>query len=227
MKAILIDDERMARQELRRLLVAHPQIEIAGEARNGDEALRMIEEHSPDVLFLDVRMPGMSGFDMLEQLDSVPQVIFTTAFDQYALKAFEVSALDYLVKPVAPERLAKAIGKLKPPAQRGGIERVFVRDGERCWLVRLHDIRLLRSEGNYTRLYFEQNQPLIPRSLAHIEPRLDEAMFFRANRAEIVNLKWVVSIEPDGDGYAVALRGGPVVAVSRRQARLLRDRLAF
>ena len=223
MKAILIDDERMARQELRRLLVAHPQVEVAGEARTGEEALRLIEEHSPDVLFLDVRMPGMSGFDMLEQLDSVPQVIFTTAFDQYALKAFEVSALDYLVKPVAPERLAKAIGKLKAPAQRSGIERVFVRDGERCWLVRTADIYLLESEGNYTRLYFSNERPLVGRSLSALEERLDPAVFFRSSRKQMINLKCVERVEPGiGDNLQVVLRGGARVEMSRRQSARFR-----
>lgn len=111
MKALIIDDERMARQELRRLLAAHPEIEIAAEARSGEEARELILQLAPDVLFLDVQMPGMSGFELLQQLDDVPQVIFTTAYDQYALKAFEISALDYLVKPVAPARLEAAIAK--------------------------------------------------------------------------------------------------------------------
>ena len=115
MKALIIDDERIARQELRRLLAAHPEIEIGGEARTGEEALNLIGRLAPEVLFLDVRMPGMSGFDLLQRLDDVPQVIFTTAYDEYALRAFEVSALDYLVKPVAPARLAAALAKLRPP----------------------------------------------------------------------------------------------------------------
>src|SRR5208282_1455801 len=136
----------------------------------------------PDVIFLDVQMPGMSGFELLEHLDNVPQVIFTTAYDEYALKAFEVSALDYLVKPVAPDRLAKAIAKLRPRAARSNMERVFVREGERCWLVRVADISLLESEGNYTRLHFAGARPLIPRSLTALEERLDPAMFFRAGR---------------------------------------------
>lgn len=228
MKAILIDDERMARQELRRLLAAHPQVEIAGEARSGKEALALIEQLSPDVLFLDVRMPGMSGFDMLEQLDSVPQIIFTTAFDQYALKAFEVSALDYLVKPVAPERLAKAVGKLKPLAPRSGIERVFVRDGERCWLVRTADIYLLESEGNYTRLCFAGERPLVPRSLSSLEERLDPAMFFRVSRQQMINLKCIERVEPGiGGNLLVILRGGVQVEMSRRQSARFRAMLSL
>jgi two-component system LytT family response regulator len=131
MKALIVDDERIARQELRRLLAAHTEIEIAGEARTGEEALELIRRLDPDVLFLDIRMPGMTGFEVLEQLDDVPQVIFTTAYDEYALRAFEVSALDYLLKPVEPARLAAAIRKLLPRVVPQRLEQVFVKDGER------------------------------------------------------------------------------------------------
>jgi two-component system, LytTR family, response regulator len=228
MKALIIDDERIARQELRRLLAAHPEIEIVGEARTGVEALEQIGRLAPDVLFLDVRMPGMSGFDLLEHLDDVPQVIFTTAYDQYALKAFEVSALDYLVKPVAPARLAAAIAKLRPPAAQSRMEQVFVRDGERCWLVRVADIFLLESEGNYTRVYFASERPLVPRSLAALHERLDPAIFFRAGRRHIINLKWVERVEPGvGDNLQVILRGGTTVEMSRRQSARFREALSL
>jgi len=228
MKALIIDDERIARQELRRLLAAHPEIEIVGEARTGVEALEQIGRLAPEVLFLDVRMPGMSGFDLLEHLDDVPQVIFTTAYDQYALKAFEVSALDYLVKPVAPARLAAAVAKLRPPAAQLRMEQVFVRDGERCWLVRVADIFLLESEGNYTRLHFANERPLIPRSLAALHERLDPAIFFRAGRRHIINLKWVERVEPGvGDNLQVILRGGTTVEMSRRQSVRFREALSL
>jgi two-component system LytT family response regulator len=228
MKALIIDDERMARQELRRLLAAHAEIEIAGEARTGGEAMDLIGRLEPDVLFLDVRMPGMSGFDLLEQLDDVPQVIFTTAYDEYALKAFEVSALDYLVKPVAPARLAAAVAKLSPRRVRSRLERVFVKDGERCWLVRVEDILLLESEGNYTRLHFANERPLVPRSLAALHERLDPAVFFRAGRRSIVNLKWVDRVEPGVAGnLLITLRGGRTVEMSRRQSARLREALSL
>ena len=228
MKALIIDDERIARQELRRLLAAHPEIEIVGEARTGVEALEQIGRLAPEVLFLDVRMPGMSGFDLLEHLDDVPQVIFTTAYDQYALKAFEVSALDYLVKPVAPARLAAAVAKLRPPAAQLRMEQVFVRDGERCWLLRVADIFLLESEGNYTRLHFANERPLIPRSLAALHERLDPAIFFRAGRRHIINLKWVERVEPGvGDNLQVILRGGTTVEMSRRQSARFREALSL
>ena len=228
MKALIVDDERLARQELRRLLAAHPEIEIAGEARDGKEALELIPRLAPDVLFLDIRMPGMDGFELLERLEDVPQVIFTTAYDEYALRAFEVSALDYLVKPVAPERLAAALRKLRPAAPPARLEQVFVRDGERCWLVRVADIFLLESEGNYTRLLFGNERPLIPRSLAALEERLDPATFFRAGRRHIVNLNWVQRVDPGVAGnLLVTLKNGTTVEMSRRQSARFKEALSL
>ncbi len=228
MKALIIDDERMARRELRRLLAAHGEIEIVGEARSGEEALELIGRLDPDVLFLDVRMPGMSGFELLQQLDDVPQVIFTTAYDEYALKAFDASALDYLVKPVVPARLATALSKLRSHAATARLEQVFVRDGERCWFVRVADIFLLESEGNYTRLHFANERPLIPRSLVALQERLDPAVFFRAGRKHILNLKWVDRVETGIDGnLLIFLRGGMVVEMSRRQSARFREALSL
>jgi two-component system LytT family response regulator len=228
MKALLIDDERLARLELRRLLAAHPEVEIAGEARSGDEALAMIAQLAPDLLFLDIQMPGMTGFELLERLDDLPQVIFTTAYDTYAIQAFEVNALDYLMKPIAPARLATAVGRVRAKSDRGRLEQVFVRDGERCWIVRLTDIYLMESEGNYTRLHFGSERPLIRRSLNALEEQLDPAMFFRAGRGEIINLKWVekVDIAVTG-GLTVTLRGGRQVEMSRRQSARLREVLSL
>jgi two-component system, LytTR family, response regulator len=228
MNALIIDDERIARQELKRLLSAHPEIEIVGEANTGEQALELIAQLSPDVIFLDVQMPGMSGFELLEQLDDVPQVIFTTAYDEYALKAFEVSALDYLVKPVAPARLSAAIAKLRPQQHRVRPERVFVKDGNHCWLVRVSDISLLESEGNYTRLHFGNERPLICRSLAALEERLDPAVFFRAGRKCILNLKRVESVETGIDGHLIAkMRDGKNVELSRRQSIRFREALSL
>ncbi len=228
MKALIIDDERLARVELRRLLSVHPHVAIVGEARNGEEGLELIERLTPDVLFLDIRMPGLNGFELLERLPNVPQVIFTTAFDDYALKAFEVNALDYLVKPVDPARLASALARLRPPPAAPRLEQVFVKDGDRCWFVRVTDIFLLESEGNYTRLYFGKERPLIPRSLAALEERLDSATFFRAGRRHIVNLKWVERIEPNINGnLLVGLRGGAAVELSRRQSIRFREALSL
>jgi two-component system LytT family response regulator len=228
MKAVLIDDERLARLELRRLLQAHPEVEIVGEARDGEEALELIPKLEPDLLFLDIQMPGVSGFELLERLEDVPQVIFTTAYDDYAIKAFEANALDYLLKPVAPARLASALGRVRPRPEPARLNHVFVRDGDRCWIVRVPEIFLLESEGNYTRVYFGHERPLIRRSLNAMEQQLDPALFFRAGRKEIVNLKWIEKVEISvSGGLVVTLRGGRAVEMSRRQSARLRDLMSL
>jgi len=224
MRAVIVDDERLARVELRRLLASHPEVEIAAESRGGEEALEQIAKVAPDLIFLDIQMPGLTGFELLERLEDLPQVIFTTAYDAYALKAFEVNALDYLLKPIHPERLAGALAKVRPRAEPARLEQVFVRDGERCWIVRLPDIFLLESEGNYTRVYFGSERPLIRRSLNALEEQLDPAMFFRAGRKEIVNLKWIERVDLGvGGGLTATLRGGRQVEMSRRQSARLRE----
>jgi two-component system, LytTR family, response regulator len=228
MKALIVDDERIARQELRRLLLAHPEIEVAAEAQNGEQALELIRKLSPDVIFLDIQMPEMTGFELLVKLDDVPQIIFTTAYDQYAIRAFEVNALDYLLKPIASVRLAAAVAKLRPRKTPPRLEQVFVRDGERCWLVRVTDIYLLESEGNYTRVCFKGARPLIARSLAALEAWLDPAIFFRTGRAQIINLKWVEKVETGPTGnLVIQLRSGETVAASRRQSAALKEALSL
>jgi two-component system, LytTR family, response regulator len=159
MRVVIVDDERLARNELRRMLAAVAGVEVVGEARDAGEAIDLIARLAPDLLLLDVQMPGCDGFELLERLDDAPAVIFTTAFDHYAVRAFEVSALDYLVKPIPADRLAAAIakvqGRLAAPADRerlGAGRRIFVRDGERCWFVALEDVIVMESEGNYTTL---------------------------------------------------------------------------
>ena len=165
-----------------------------------------------DLLLLDIQMPGMSGFELLERLEHLPQVIFTTAYDEYAIKAFEVNALDYLLKPVTPERLGTALERMRPTETRAPLEQVFVRDGERCWIVRLPEISLLESEGNYTRVHFRDESPLIRRTLNALEERLDADAFFRANRAQIINLKWIDQVD-------IAVAGGLVVTLRRSHDR--------
>jgi len=228
MLALIVDDERLARLELRRLLAAHPDVEIAGEARHAEEALELIPKLNPDLLFLDIQMPGMTGFELLERLEDVPQVIFTTAYDSYAIQAFEVNALDYLLKPIAPPRLAAALAKVRPAAKPGRLGRVFIRDGDRCWIVRVPDIFLLESEGNYTRVWFAAERPLIRRSLNALEADLDADEFFRSSRKQIINLKWIdkVDLDPAG-GLLVTMRGGHTVEMSRRQSARFRDRMSL
>lgn len=230
MKALIVDDERLARAELRRLLAAHPSVQVVGEAANAVEARAAIGELAPDVIFLDVQMPGGSGFDLLDSLDTVPAVIFTTAFDHYALRAFDVSALDYLLKPVDPARLAHALDKLgrrtgapqDKLAQPDG--KVFIKDGERCWFVALEQIMLFESEGNYTRVYFDHNRPLLPRSLNQLEARLDPERFLRVSRRQIVNLDFVAGIAPGpAGGMVLTLKDDLKVPMSRRRAAQFRQ----
>ena len=233
MRALLIDDERLARAELRRLLKNHSEVEIVGEAQNADDALAEIRRLEPDVVFLDVQMPGKSGFQLLEELDDVPAVIFTTAYDEYALKAFEVSAIDYLVKPIVPARLAAAVTRVSarivpapPSSPRVSMPRqIFVREGDRCWFVPLREIILLESEGNYTRLVFGPNRPLLLRSLNYLEAHLDPEFFFRASRKHIVNVTAIEAMDSwINGGFRVKLRGGHEVEMSRRQARKFQER---
>jgi two-component system LytT family response regulator len=238
MKALIVDDERLARKELIKLLEEHPSIEIAGEAMNADEAEKMIEELNPDLLFLDIQMPGRTGFQLLESLDSAPLVVFTTAYDEFALKAFEVNALDYLLKPITAERLSEAVHKIldkeKTKTGRGRDKKldledqVFVKDGERCWFVSLANIRLFESDGNYIKVYFDTNRPMIHKSLNALDEKLDERAFFRASRKHIINLSWVEGIEPwFNGGLMVKLRGGDKVEVSRRQAAKFKDMMSL
>jgi two-component system LytT family response regulator len=242
-KAILIDDERLARMELRKLLLEFPEIEVVAEAANANEGIEKIESLHPDLIFLDIQMPGKTGFELLAGLDSVPYVIFTTAYDEYALKAFEVNALDYLLKPIEPRRLADAIHKLhmqeEKDASQGGQylsnrgllaedSQVFVKDGERCWFVKLSDIRLFESVGNYAKVYFGTNKPLILKSLNSLEERLDEKTFFRANRKHIINLRMIEKIEPYfNGGLLIDLKGGEKIEVSRRQTVKFKEMMSL
>ncbi len=239
MKSIIIDDERLARVELRRLLAPFKEINIVGEAVNAEDALNKISELNPDLIFLDIQMPGKNGFELLEELDSVPKVVFTTAYDEYALKAFEYNALDYLLKPIEPKRLEEAIKKIIETNKKEKIsedtqsaltenDQVFVKDGDRCWFVKLTNVRLFESEGNYVRLYFDDNKPLILRTLNYLDERLDARSFFRANRKHIINLKWIDNIEPWlNGGLLVKLKGGMKIEVSRRQAIKFKDKLSL
>jgi two-component system, LytTR family, response regulator len=239
MKALLIDDERLARNELRRLLAAHRHVQVAGEAADATEALARIDETRPDLLFLDVQMPGDDGFALLEKIEPpLPLVIFTTAYDEFAVKAFQFNALDYLLKPVDPARLAAALDKVevrvaenKAAQNRGRLsaeDKVFVREGDRCWFVAVKNIRLLVSEGNYTRIHFDSEKPQLFRSLTAMEERLDPKQFFRANRKEVINLTWVEGIEPwFSGGLLVKLKGGAKVELSRRQAQDFRERMSL
>lgn len=244
MRALVIDDERLARKELINLLSQYDQVEIVGEANNVDDAKEKIETLAPDVVFLDIQMPEKTGFDLLEELDNVPHVIFTTAYDEYAIKAFQVNALDYLLKPIEPKRLGEAIERLlkklnenQDKSEEMGAfagrkltldDQVFVKDGDRCWFVKLSNVRLFESDGNYIKVYFDNFKPMIHKSLNALDERLSEKSFFRASRKHIINLSWVEAIEPwFNGGLVVTLKGGDRIEVSRRQAARFKDMMSL
>jgi two-component system LytT family response regulator len=245
MRALVVDDERLARKELINLLSTHENVEIIGEAINVDDAREKINSLQPDVVFLDIQMPEKTGFDLLEELDHVPHVIFTTAYDEYAIKAFQVNALDYLLKPIEPERLSEALSRLQKKLGDESKEegnnpehtnnkkltlndQVFVKDGDRCWFVKLANVKLFESDGNYIKVYFENFKPMIHKSLNALDERLDEKSFFRASRKHIINLSWVDSIETwFNGGLVVTLKSGEKIEVSRRQASRFKEMMSL
>ncbi len=233
MRALLVDDERLARAELTRLLDKFPEIEIIAEASNGEEAIKFIEELKPDLVFLDIQMPGMTGFEVLEHLHVVPHIIFVTAYDEYALKAFEVNALDYVLKPIELSRLEKAIAKVNSKNLEKDIHtnkqlshesQIFIKDGEKCWFVKLDKVRMFESEGNYVRLYFDDSKPMILKSLNNLEKRLNNKEFFRISRKYIINLSWIEKVEAwFNGGLRLTLKTGEKLEISRRQTSRFKE----
>lgn len=244
-KTIIIDDERLAREELKSILSEYTEIEIVDEAQNGSEGIEKIRKVQPDLIFLDVNMPGMTGFEMLKKLEVIPHVIFVTAYDEFALKAFEVSALDYLLKPIEISRIEEALEKLKQhdenefeSSSNTGFKRserklsvtdkVFIKDGEKCFFISLSEVRMLESDGNYVKVHFDTSRPLILRSLNSFEERLDPEHFFRANRKFIVNMNWIEKIENwFNGGLQVELRTGERIEISRRQAIRFKEMMSI
>ncbi len=244
MRVLIIDDERLAREELKSLLKNFDSLEIVDEAKNPEEGIAKIKEHNPDLIFLDIQMPGMNGFDMLKKLDEIPKVVFITAYDEFALRAFEVNALDYLLKPVDPDRLKETIQKLQLPEDDFATklnnlperterllssgDKIFIKDGEKCWFIDINDIRMFESDGNYVKVYFDRFRPLILRSLNSLEERLDPKFFFRANRKFIVNLNWINGVENwFNGGLQVSLKDGEKVEISRRQAIRFKEMMSL
>ncbi|MFM2192224.1 MAG: hypothetical protein RLZZ118_1181 [Bacteroidota bacterium] len=235
---LIIDDERLARNELKKLLKEFPELEVA-EAANFQEGVQLINDTRPQLIFLDIQLDGKkTGFDLLAEIEFTPKVIFCTAFDDYAIKAFEHNALDYVLKPIDPKRLEEAVKKFivqrhaEEESSKKNLltedDQVFVKDGEKCWFVTLSDVRLFESAGNYAKVYFGDNKPLILKSLNALEERLDEKTFFRANRKHIINLRWVKNIEPFfNGGLMVSLKGGEEIEVSRRQAVKFKDMMSL
>jgi two-component system LytT family response regulator len=240
LKAVIVEDSRLARNELKELIKAHTEIEILGEAENVDEGFKLINETKPDLLFLDINMPEKDGFELLEMLDEVPTTIFTTAFDEYAIKSFEYNAFDYLLKPISQKRFSKSIEKViesvdnkaKDETKIGSAlsldKQIFIKDGEKCWLVKIQDISLFEIVGNYTRVFFDNNKPLIYKSLAQVEEKLPTEVFFRANRQQIININHVKKVVSWFNGkLKIEMNSGEEIEISRRQSSLFKEQLSF
>lgn len=239
-KAVIVEDSRLARNELKELIKKYPQIVISGEAENVDEGYKLIQEHRPDLLFLDINMPEKDGFELLEMLEEVPITVFTTAFDEYAIKSFEYNALDYLLKPINDKRFAHAMEKVKAklvdkndhalvPQERLSVNsQIFIKDGEKCWLVKIGDISHFEIVGNYTRVFFKADKPMLYKSLNQVEEKLPEQHFFRANRQQIINTNFISDVVPWFNGkLKLTMRNGAEVEVSRRQSYLFKDRMSL
>lgn len=238
-KVLVIDDERLAREELKRHLQNHTTFELVGEAADADEAAALITELKPDLLLLDIQMPGRTGFELLESLDWVPAVIFTTAYDAYAVKAFEINALDYLVKPIRDERFAMAVNRVREQVARGQdtreqggqdirggeLQHLFVKEGDRYYMIKTDEISLIESAGNYAKIYFNHHKVLIKKSLNQLEKTLDATVFFRVSRQEIINTSFISQMQalPNGQ-LAVKLKTGNTLTVSNRQSARLKHK---
>ncbi len=226
-KVVIVDDERLSREELKRALRLYEDFILIGEAENAYDAKDLIEKKMPDLIFLDIEMPERSGFDLLESLENVPEVLFITAHNQFAVQAFEVNALDYLLKPIRDERFSKAIEKIRNTIVMKSVlsnateqdRRIFIKDGEKRFFIPLDEIYLIESLENYTRLYFQDKKAMQRRSLRQWEEMLDRTVFFRINRTEIVNIKYIQEVNSTIDGgLEVKLKTGELLKVSKRQS---------
>ena len=241
LKAVIVEDSRLARNELKELIKAHKEIEIIGEAENVDDAFKLINDTKPDLLFLDINMPEKDGFELLEMLSEVPITIFTTAFDEYAIKSFEYNAFDYLLKPINQKRFSTSVEKVIESISKNETatinknenalsleKQIFIKDGENCWLVKLKDISLFEIVGNYTRVYFDLKKPLIYKSLAQVEEKLPTEVFFRANRQQIININHVKKVVSWFNGkLKIEMNSGEEIEISRRQSYLFKEQLSF
>ena len=239
-KAVIVEDSRLARNELKELIKKYPEIELVGEAENVDSGFDLIQSTHPDLLFLDINMPEKDGFELLEMLDEVPMTIFTTAFDEYAIKSFEYNALDYLLKPINEKRFALAIEKVKVnlEGKEGesnsiierltGNSQIFIKDGEKCWLIKIGTISHLEIVGNYTRVVFDDQRPMLYKSLNQVEEKLPEKYFFRANRQQIINTNFIQNLVPWFNGkLKLTMQNGDEIEVSRRQSYLFKDKMSL
>jgi len=235
--AIIVEDSRLARLELKELLKTHIEIDIIAEAENVDSAFELIQNKNPDLIFLDINMPEKNGFQLLEMLDKLPIVVFTTAYDEYAIKSFEYNTFDYLLKPISKERFDKTIKKLIPfleekqkSVTKKLIEedRIFIKEDENCWMVKLKEIELFEIVGNYTKVFFDNNKPMIYKSLNKVETKLPSDLFFRVNRQQIINVKKISKVTPWFNGkLKIELDNKIEVEVSRRQTLKFKQYFEF
>lgn len=233
-KALVVDDERLARKDLTGMLADIPQVQVVGEAEDVPSAIKAIETLDPDVVFLDIQMPGQTGFDLVEQVSFGGKIIFVTAYDEYALRAFEINALDYLMKPVTPERLEKSLERLHEPGQTSTkaveplnyTDRLFTTVGSKIQFLKINTITLIRSEGDYTYITCNNGvKGLVTKSMKEWEERLPESYFCRVHRNAIINTDAIEHIEKWFNySYQVKLTGidEPVI-ISRRYAKKLKD----
>jgi two-component system LytT family response regulator len=216
-KAYLVDDELLAIKELNWMLLDIENIEVIGTASSAEDAIKNINSLKPDLIFMDIHIPEKNGFEILDSLDYLPDIIFTTAYDEYAIKAFEINAIDYLLKPIGQERLIKAISKLgHSKSQNNSL--IFVKDYDKMKFIEIQHIKWIESIGNYIKLYHNQGADMIYKSLNSIEIKLQSQGFFRANRREIFNLNCVQSVVKNETYWTVILNNGKQIILSQRQA---------
>ncbi|WP_299175605.1 LytR/AlgR family response regulator transcription factor [uncultured Allomuricauda sp.] len=237
-RTVIVEDSRLARNELKELIKKHDEIELVGEAENVDMGFELIKKQTPDLIFLDINMPEKDGFELLEMLDNVPITVFTTAFDEYAIKSFEYNALDYLLKPINEKRFAMALDKVKArldekqeeenSSKLSETSQIFIKDGEACWLVKIGEISHFEIVGNYTRVFFKDKKPMLYKSLNQIEEKLPNQCFFRANRQQIVNTNYINQVVPWFNGkLKLQMKNGEEIEVSRRQSYIFKDKMSL
>jgi len=241
MKVLWVDDEAPARQILREYITAYPELEVLAEATNGIEAIRLIGEHSPDLLFLDVQMPGLTGLEVLQNLPQLPKVIFATAYDTYALQAFELSAVDYLLKPFTRERFAKAVTRvLQTPTEnlnsvQALTERLLAADQSKQYAPKIlvstgssiaalnpNDVVRLEAEGDYATIVTAGKNYLSSSCLGDLVNRLDPSVFFRVHRSHVINLGQLSEVSRDGSTFYLTMSNSDRVRVSRSYSDLVR-----
>ena len=232
-KLIIIDDEPLARSIVKEYLQKHPQLEIVAECGDGFEGVKAIQQHQPDLIFLDIQMPKINGFEMLELIEQPPNVIFTTAFDEFAIKAFEAHAIDYLLKPFNQERFDKAVLKWQEQQQNSlpgktvelletasqspsQSQRIVVKNGSKIKIIPVHDIFYLEAADDYVKIHTQEGYFLKNKTMSHFEQVLDGQQFVRSHRSYIVNVQQITRIDPyEKDNHVAILRSGPKVPVSR------------